>query len=126
MHSSHQAFGLLWHGDLKGTWGIPDTVEGMEFASEDLNATWLFVYNWDFSIFQDSSRMDYIQNNFELRQIGFLMQEQQQIQPVYFLFKKGGSFNISEIDSTLANSSVNIKEYEYTFGKQQMYYIDVK
>ncbi len=125
MHSSHQAFGLLWHADMKGTRGIPSNVGDIKFAEENLNATWLFIYQWDFNIINDKGRWDYIKNHYSLRQIAFLRTEKG-IQPIYLLLKKGGTFDDSTINSMLQNKKVSQRDYEYTKGIQRMYYIDIE
>ncbi len=124
MHSSHQAYGLLWHADMKGTRGIPPTIEGIKFAEENLNASWLFIYNWDFGILQDE-RWSYIKENYRLVQIGFI-QRGDGSQPVYFLLRKGGSFDESRLNDMLAGKTVKSRDYEMTNGIITMRYINLE
>ena len=129
MHSSHQAYGLLWHGDIKGTRGIPSTVEDIQFAEDNLNASWIFVYAWDFGIFQDD-RVEYISQNYKLAQIGFNMQGDQ-FSPVYLLFRKGGTFDFSSINllvsARLDAGEFEIKEYEFSDGRMhELYYVNLE
>lgn len=128
IHSSHQAYGLLWHGDLKGTGGIPIEIKDIEFVEENLNGSWLFIYNWDFSIFSEE-RFNYIKQNYGVVQVGFNIRDSQFI-PIYFLFRKGGTFDDEGVNSVL-NEKINSgdifeREYEYTFGKNKMLYINLE
>jgi 4-amino-4-deoxy-L-arabinose transferase-like glycosyltransferase len=128
MHSSHQAYGLLWHGDLKGTGGIPKSIEDIKFVEENLNGSWIFIYNWDFSIFSEE-RFNYIKQNYRLVQFGFNINADQLI-PVYFLFRKGGSFNDMQfnaiLDEKVNSGNLLEREYEYTFGKRKLQYINLE
>ena len=110
MHSTHQAYGLLWHGDVMGTRGIPSSVEDIRYAESELNATWLFIYAWDFGIMQDE-RWGYIVNNYELMQYGF-MQVEEGMQPMYLLLRRGGRLDINKL---LHN--IKYRDYELTGGK---------
>lgn len=122
IHSSHQAFGILWHGDMKGSRGIPDTVESMKFLEENRSSPWLFIYYWDFGeVMQNEELWGYIKDNYELKQFAFLQTEQ--VQPVYMLFKKGGTFDDSQLNNMLMGKPVQHKDYELTGGKVRLSYI---
>ncbi|MAG38836.1 hypothetical protein CMO90_02000 [Candidatus Woesearchaeota archaeon] len=137
MHSSHQAYGLLWHGDIKGTAGIPK-LEDIKFAEDNLNATWVFIYNWDFAkLTKDRERWNYIANNYRIVQTAFSATQNQLSNLYYFLLRKEGSFNESlfgldgnlniQVFSEIVNSgSLQTKEYEFTFGKQTIQYINLE
>ncbi len=126
IHSTHQAYGILWHGDIKGVGGgIPQSAEDIKTAEERLNAVWLFIYQWDFNLINDKGRWDYIKNHYSLRQIAFLRTDKG-IQPIYFLLKRGGTFDESTINSMLQNKKVSQRDYEYTRGIQRVYYIDIE
>jgi len=115
MHSSHQAYGVLWHGDVKGTRGIPGKVEDIIYAEEELNIQWIFMYNWDFNLLQGEVGQ-HIKENYHLAQVG-LQQNNQQTIPIYFIFKKGGNFSEEQLNTFINSHPVQTKEYEYTFGK---------
>lgn len=122
IHSSHQAYGLLWHADVKGTGGIPDKVEDIKYAVEELNATWLFVYNWDFGkVIGDSELNKFIQSNYELKQVGFVKNNNNFV-PVYMLLKYGGSFSEEGINQFVSTNEMKTKEYENSNGKYLLYY----
>ncbi|MEM2918494.1 MAG: glycosyltransferase family 39 protein [Candidatus Altiarchaeota archaeon] len=130
IHSTHQAYGILWHADIKGTRGIPETVEKIKFAEENLNATWLFIYNWDMEIKSnkiklsgDESRWRYIKENYALKQFAFI-QTQQGIQPIYMLFRKGGSYDDEKLNTMLQGRQIFKKDYELTKGKVRLSYIN--
>ena len=114
MHSTHQAYGLLWHGDIMGTRGIPSNVEDIKYAENELNATWLFIYAWDFGIMQDE-RWGYIVSNYELMQYGFI-QIEDGMQPMYLLLRRGGRLDINnDINKLLHN--IKYRDYELTGGR---------
>jgi len=125
MHSSHQAYGILWHADMKGTRRIPSSVEEIKFVEENLNATWLFIYNWDFGILQDKDRWDYIMNNYRLVQIGFI-QYSDGSHPVYFLLRRGGTFDENKLNDMLAGKPIRHKDYELSGGKVRLNYVNLE
>jgi hypothetical protein len=126
MHSSHQAYGLLWHGDIMGTRGIPQTVEDMEYARTELNANWIFIYSWDLGILSEEERGNYIKENYEVKQMGFNANSEGQISPVYFLLKYGGLFSDSIINDALNSGNTLEKEYEFSRGKSGLYYVNIE
>lgn len=121
MHSGHQAYGLLWHADMKGTSYIPDTLDKLKFAEGNLNASWIFIYNWDLNIINDEERWNYIQQNYGLKQIAFA-QTKDGLKPIYLLLKKGGSFDINKLDEMLKDQPIYTKEYDLTKGKTKINY----
>lgn len=130
MHSSHQAYGILWHADIKGTRGIPENVEKIKFAEENLNATWLFIYNWDMEIkgnkiklSGDESRWRHIKENYALKQFAFI-QMQERIQPIYMLFKKGGNYDDEKLNSLIQGKQMMYRDYELTKGKVRLLYLN--
>ena len=120
---SHQSYGVLWHSERKGYPSIPKEAEAIEFAVNEKGVEWIFVYQWGMSVINEPS-WDYISNNFELKQVAF-EQIQGQNQPVYFLLKHGGSFNISNLNNLIANKQPQTRDYELTVGTRRLYYVDV-
>ncbi|MEM4282383.1 MAG: glycosyltransferase family 39 protein [Candidatus Woesearchaeota archaeon] len=121
MHSSGQGYGLMWYADRKG-FKLPK--DAQELADKEANgARWLFIYQWGFSIMQKSELWDKIKESYGLAQLAF-QQTQQGNVPLYFLMKKGGSFNESLLNDMLKNRQPNRKEYELTRGKVIIWYIN--
>jgi len=134
IHSSHQAYGLLWHGDIKGTRGIPKTVEDIKFAEEKLNASWVFTYNFCYpqgqvcfevysKPYEDS--WSYIKNHYLLKQIAFVRSSKGNI-PVYYLLKKGGTFDENRLNEMITGKPIKYKDYELTKGIVRMYYVNIE
>ncbi len=129
MHSSFQAYGVLWHGDMMGTRGIPKTVDDMKFAEEKLNATWIFIYNWDFYIINDKKYKelwDYIRNNYRLVQFAFIREKNRGIIPLYMLFGRGGSFDANNITNMVKNKPIKHRYYELTNKRVRVDYINIE
>ena len=125
MHSGFQAFGILWHGDIKGTRGIPGNITWVHYAEDRLNATWLFVYNWDFNLFQDASRWDYLGSHYRLVQVAFTQQGNQP-QLLYLLMRKGGNFSLDQINSLVSGKPVQTRQYETTRGNVPVQYVNIE
>ncbi len=120
---SHQSYGVLWHSERKGYPSIPKEPDAIEFAVNEKGVEWIFVYQWGMSVMNEPS-WDYISSNFELKQVAF-EQVQGQNQPVYFLLKHGGSFNISNLNNLIANKQPQTRDYELTVGTRRLYYVNV-
>lgn len=126
MHSSHQAYGLLWHGDIKGTRGIPPSLSNITFVEGKVNARWLFIYNWDFSIFQDQERWPYLSEHYGLRQAAFVQAGQNQMSPLYFLlYRDDKGFDPNKLTEYVKDKPVQSREYEYSWGKTPVYYVNI-
>ncbi|MBI4150607.1 glycosyltransferase family 39 protein, partial [Candidatus Woesearchaeota archaeon] len=80
MHSSHQSYGILWHADRKG-YKVPTEVDQLKKA-EDAGATWIFLYQWKFDLLQNEEWMEYVSNNYAMKQVGFVTPNGQ-FQPYY-------------------------------------------
>lgn len=113
LHSSHQSYGILWHADRKG-YKIPGTVNEFKKA-ETAGTTWLFVYQWKFDLFQNQELMTYISQNYRLRQVAFTTPGGQ-FTPLYFLFEKGGTFDMSALNDQLNGKPLGVKRYEMPGG----------
>ena len=126
--SGEQSFGVLWHADRMG-YDTHSGVEQMKKAEKDNNYRWIFMYQWGFATMQNKEDWDYIKNNYSLKQFGFVtMQQNSQpaIQPIYFLFEKGGSFNETKFREDLKTSKPMTKNYEYTMGIRPFFYVEFK
>ncbi|MFH1505973.1 MAG: glycosyltransferase family 39 protein [archaeon] len=124
MHSGHQATAFLWYADMKGIKRIPKTLDEFHQAEDTLNGTWLFVYNWDFAkLTQDPEMWNHVKENYELRQVGFQASKDGNVQLVYLLFRIGGTFNETDVNTLLAKQPFTT-QYEFTFGKVPFYYVN--
>ncbi|OYT54282.1 MAG: hypothetical protein B6U72_03060, partial [Candidatus Altiarchaeales archaeon ex4484_2] len=129
IHSSHQAYGVLWAGDIFGTNGIPKDLDNFRFAEDEWNASWLFIYNWDFNILQDDRYKElwgYISSNYRLVQFGFIQRGDQPATPTYMLFRKGGSFDKNRMNEMLSDKQIRYKDYELTGGIVRFSYITLE
>jgi len=129
---SHQSYGVLWYGDMKA-YMFPDNASIIPLMEENVNVSWAFVYQWGFSMLTDQPQVwDYIKDHYSLAQFGFVQNQGL----IYILLKKGGSFNASnmqeisdrlnEILQKTLPSDVKSQEYDYTFGKVPMNYVNVQ
>ncbi len=133
MHSSFQAYGVLWHADMMGTRGIPKTVEDIKFAEENLNASWVYTYNFCytqrgvcFDVYRTPEVWEYISNNYRLVQLAFISQKNQPATPVYMLLRRGGAFDMNEISNMIADKKIDHRDYEFTRGRIRLDYINIE
>jgi len=69
--SSGQSYGVLWHADRKGyDVTLIKTVEDFKEV-ENQGVTWYFVYQWGLADV-GSERWNYMSQNYELKQVGFM------------------------------------------------------
>lgn len=124
-HSSGQSFGVLWHAGMRGYKPPRDAAYFAE-AENKYNVSWVFVYQWGMqTYFSNPEIFDYIKNNYKLVQFGFVPSGQQ-VQPLFFLFRKGGTFNDSELNSMLQDKPVQAKPYYYTSGQYEVRFINIE
>ena len=120
-HSGHQDYGVLWHADRKGLSGGIPNVEDLQYAEENLNVTWVFVYQWGLASLQGGEITDYLTQNYHPVQVA-----SQNNQLVYVLLKKGGNFNLDGLNELIQGKEVLSREYEYSFGTVQMQYVNLE
>ncbi|MBI2129658.1 glycosyltransferase family 39 protein [Candidatus Woesearchaeota archaeon] len=113
--SGHQDTGVVWHADRKAT--VISNLSELKQFEEKKNLKWIFIYQWGFSnIFQKSEFRNYINSNYSLKQVAF-QQTQQGAVPIYFLFKKGGTFDETTLNEMLQGRQAQSRIYEYlSFG----------
>ncbi|MBI5332223.1 MAG: glycosyltransferase family 39 protein [Candidatus Aenigmarchaeota archaeon] len=125
--SGGQDRGVAWHSkrrlaEFTRTYNLSEQFIEMENM---LNVSWVFVYQWGFNdVLGQPGIKDYVYSNYSLKQVAFVRTPQGN-QPVYFLFKKGGSFDESMINELLADKPVQHRDYEYTSGTLRVEYINV-
>lgn len=123
--SSHQSWGVLWHADRKG-YRPPSNVEDFIFGEDERNVRWVLAYQWGLNQFLGNQPVaDHLLNNYELVQMGFI-QNTGQVQPMWFLFKKGGNTNLSQLNQMAQGKPSYTREYENTKGKTTVSYINFK
>jgi hypothetical protein len=128
LHSSGQSFGVLWHAARKGYKPQGDVKDFIR-AEQEYNVNWVFVYQWGMQkYFQEQNTSEYLKSNYRLVQFGFIPQNDQQIQPLFFLFRKGGNFSDSQfntmVQEALSKNMLFTKPYEYTTGSYEVKFIN--
>ncbi len=140
--SGHQTYGVLWHSGLKGYPNRIPTPELFEQAeNKSLNISWIFIYNFNwydsrskqmpFREMMELEGWGYIKERYSLKHAAFA-ETKGGLVPVYYLLRIGGSFderfdqnNWQNLDAILGRMQVKIKNYEYTFGKYRIGYINL-
>ncbi|MCM2325636.1 MAG: hypothetical protein NDI94_04180, partial [Candidatus Woesearchaeota archaeon] len=124
-HSSHQSFGVLWHAERKG-YKPPNSVEEFKRAESDFNVTWIFAYQWGIATYLNNPEIfGYLKDNYRLVQFAYVPQGDKG-QPVYFLFRKGGTFNETSLNELLSNKQTFKTTYSYTSGPYDLYTINIE
>ncbi len=113
INSGHQSFGIIWYGDIESTRNLPKNISEFKQIEETRNINWLFLYQWGLSFTNDPDILKHVEENYELKQIAFLL-DGKKASPVYLLFKKGGTFNSSQLNSLISEQEVETREYETT------------
>jgi hypothetical protein len=129
-HSSGQSFGVVWHAKRRG-YKPPSTVEYLTRAEKDYNTTFIFMYQWGLqTYFQNKEVMDYIRGNYRLVEFAYVPSGAQ-AQPLFMLFRKGGSFNESSLSSMVqakaASNQLYKRTYHYSKNRvQDVMYVDLE
>ena len=103
----------------------PQSLEEMRLGEEKRNMKWLFVYG-DYGMYElrkDRRIFQYAQNNYSLAQIG-LLRSQNNLIPIYYLFKKGGKFNFDQLKNIPEKPKL-AKTYQTTQGKIEFYTLNL-
>ncbi len=120
-HPSHQSYGVLWHADRKGSYMTKNLTQFRE-VEEKRNGRWVFLYQWGLKYMQEKEIWEYLQKNYRLAQFAYMPAGNGGVAPVYLLLERGGSFNESSLNEAVAKSQQNFVEYEFTSGKQRLFY----
>jgi 4-amino-4-deoxy-L-arabinose transferase-like glycosyltransferase len=121
--SGHQDRGLAWHSKRRLL--EFNNVKDFKRAEDELNLSWVFVYQWGFSsVLGKQEIKDYVYSTYSIKQVA-LRRTPQGYSPLYFLFNKGGSFNESELNTILENSMIQTREYELTTGTVVVDYVNI-
>ncbi len=121
VHSGHQDYGVLWHADRKGTDGGIPTLEDLKYAEDNLNAKWVFLYQWGLSSLQKEDISDYLSQNYRPVQVAA-----QGESLIYILLNRGGSFDPNGLNNLIEGKEVKSKTYEFSGGVMGIQYIDIE
>ncbi|MDP7282637.1 MAG: glycosyltransferase family 39 protein, partial [Candidatus Undinarchaeales archaeon] len=113
-----QSFGILWHADRKG-YGINNPTLDQIKQAEEKGVTWIFAYQWGLQLMQNEEAVAYLSNTYSLEQVGF-MNNGQEAQLAYLLFKKGGSFTQEELQQFPANHGIQTTPYDFSYGAVEL------
>ncbi|MBI5072373.1 phospholipid carrier-dependent glycosyltransferase [Candidatus Woesearchaeota archaeon] len=119
---SSQSVGILWHAHRYGVEEISGNLSYFENLENTLKFKWVVLYGQGMGSIQAKTEVwDYIQQNYKIRQVGFIAQNGQ-LNPYYFVLEKGGVFNTETFGE---NKTPYLAEtYTNTQGIVQMYAID--
>jgi hypothetical protein len=126
MHSSGQSYGFLWHTGGTPSYKGPGTIEHFQNAVDEFNVSWVFVYQWGIQNYmQDPVIYEYLKENFRLVQFAFTLNNNQ-ASPIYFLFRKGGTFDESKLNEALSTKPMIRTQYHKTSGPYEIYHINLE
>ncbi len=117
-----QSVGILWHAHR---YGLDETTANLTWFMEleqTRNFRWVVLYGPGIGTIQSKPEVwNYIQNTYNIRQIGLIM-DNGQYAPYYFVLEKGGSF---DVDGFVANKQPYLaKTYTTTQGTFSFYALD--
>jgi len=122
--SGHQDSGFYWYADRKGR-RFPQDLTDFKHNEEEMNIQWLFIYQWGFGAMQDNPELwEYVQKNYQLRQVG-MTEQGEQMGVLYFVMQKGGTFNESLLNSYLEGKPMQSKDYEFSNKNVRLLWTDV-
>jgi 4-amino-4-deoxy-L-arabinose transferase-like glycosyltransferase len=125
--SGHQSHGIVWEADRKGA-GYHYNSSLTTLGEEEYNFRWILVYSWGLEILEDPDKFDHIRGGYSLRQIGLAQAADGTHQPVYMLFEKGGSSDLSNLVETInekqENNEIGFRQYERTDGETTLVYFN--
>lgn len=88
-----QSVGILWHAHRYGTDEITSNLTFFQELEETLHFRWVVLYSYGMNTIQSKPEVwEYIQKNYKIRQMGFILQGEQ-LTPLYFVLEKGGVFD---------------------------------
>lgn len=103
--SAGQGASLFWHAQRYGAW-MPENVSEVIRGENEKNFRWIVLYNewWRagedggiFAISQKTEIWNYISENYQIKQIGFIGQETKPVR-IYMVLEKSGLLNESKIE----------------------------
>jgi len=100
-------------------YSIPDNVSTLEKIEKEKNLRYIVLTNYGISTVQQKGTWNYIQNNYHIAQAGFI-QTGQGSQLYHLVLERGGTFNISQLNSKQPNLA---ETYELSIAKVPYYVI---
>jgi hypothetical protein len=125
--SAGQGASLFGHADRFGAW-LPDDTAEIKRGEEELNFRWIVLYNeaWRqgidqgiFMVTQKPGVWAYIQENYQIKQVGFVGTSQNPIR-VYMVLEKTGPLN----ESMVGDEPSLAQTYVLTSGSIQLYTVE--
>ncbi|MFH1401074.1 MAG: glycosyltransferase family 39 protein [Nanoarchaeota archaeon] len=114
-----QSFGFVWESGIWGTGNYMDQrldLEKLHVLEDERNLQWIFAYQWGMNLLQNQEALPYLREHYSLAQIAFVNAQTpdgQQNVPIYFLFRRGGTFDENKINEYAAGKPVKSKTYTY-------------
>lgn len=90
-----------------------------------MNASWVFVYQWGFSLLQNAEVWGTIHQSYHPVQFAFV-QEGDNLQPFYLLLKKGGTFDEEVFAAEVQKAPLRKKAYELSDGQFTLQYVNLE
>ncbi len=117
-----QSSGLLWHAHRYGLDEISSNLTWVQEMENTLQFRWVVLYGPGIGTVQSKPDVwEYIQQNYEIQQIG-LIPEGDQLAPYYFVLEKGGVF---DVDAFLVNKTPYLATtYTNSAGIVEFYALD--
>ncbi len=76
---------------------LPSEVERIQEYENKFNSRFIYVSSANLQGLQRSPTWQHISNNYKLRQVGFIYQNDNQIRPYYYLLQRPGRFSFDEV-----------------------------
>ncbi len=117
-----QSVGILWHAHRYGIEEIPANLSWFQELEDTLQFRWVVLYGPGIGTAQTKTDVwEYIQNNYKIRQVGLIIQDNQYT-PFYLVLEKGG---VVDLQLFVQNKTPELaKSYEKTYETIEMYTID--
>ncbi len=117
-----QSSGLLWHAHRYGLDEISSNLSWFKQMEETLQFRWVVLYGPGIGTVQSKPAVwEYIQQNYQIRHVGFVPHEEG-LAPYYLVLEKGGVF---DLDGFAANKTPYLaKTYTNTEGTFTLYAMD--
>ncbi len=117
-----QSVGILWHAHRYGIEEIPANLTWFQELEATLQFRWVVLYGPGINTVQSKTEVwEYIQQTYQLRQIGLVPQEDELV-PYYFVLEKGAVFDLETFP--VNKTPYLAKTYTNTQGAFVVYALD--